>query len=126
MTKLSGNEISKAYKDWAQDQISGLNKTRLDIGKFLFGVSIASVGAFLGISKTIANGISCIDWIAILCFVFSAFIGIAIFLPWRISLFGDYDLQALHSQQVRKLLSLTYIWVLLWVIGLVTTAFALA
>lgn len=125
MTKLSGEQISEAYKDWARDQISGLNRSRLDIGKFLLGVSVASVGAFLGISKSIANGITCLDWLAIVFFVISALLGISIFLPWRVSLSGDYDLQKLHSQQVKRLLIFIYAWIFTWVIGLAFGAFAL-
>lgn len=125
MTKLSGEELAAAYKKWAQDQIEGLNRSRLDIGKFLFGVSVASIGAFLAISKSSANVFDCWDWTSISLFVLSALIGIYIFLPWTVNISDDYDLQTIHSQQVKRLLHCNYLWVLIWICALGISASAI-
>lgn len=116
--KLKGQTITDAYQEWVKDEIKSTTKNIFDFGKFIFGVSVGSIGFITGIEKYTSKSPDIFFIISIFLLVLTSIIAIIIVLPKTIEIKDDSDLKQLFDKSVSKHRQIIWVWLIIWLIAL--------
>lgn len=117
--KITGAEIESGIRDWIKDEIKNSPNKEYDLGKFFFSVSSGTLG-FLFAAEKLKNAPNW-NWLLLLSFcvllIATAFALIMV-LPknWKIK--ENTDLFDYRHTIIRRIVTETYIWFVLWLAGL--------
>lgn len=116
-------DVADAYRSWYKDQV--VKEQSNELGRFLFGVSFATIGLLTTISKFSSpeTGISAQDlfWLGVAVAVLLLSSGCSLYLAVPKSQFLDpnqIELVKLHKAALGELRFLSVAWVCLWTAGL--------
>lgn len=117
--KLEVDDAAKAYITWAQAQISSVSSDRLEVAKFFFSVSGASLAFFVALWQAMHTDklpLKNNELISIVMLCVSILWSMVIF--WPISHdFSKVDLQKEHSRILHRIKIEGAIWAILWIAG---------
>ena len=116
--KPTGEDTATAVKEWVKEEIKGLPTSRLELGKFFFGVSTATLGVLVTFKK-LDTGIV-FSWrlgATLFFLVFSTFVAIFMVIPRIWALGGETDLFKEHHKQLRRMVVFIWLWFGTWLIG---------
>ncbi len=117
-------DIASAYRDFYRDQV--VTDKRNELGRFLFAVSVSTIGFFISILKmaTQPGGFEKFD--LFLIGVAGFFLLISLFVSLRLAIPKNQDVNPVnlelvehHRSNVVELSRFSYFWFLCWIIGLV-------
>ena len=116
--KLKGEDVAEGLRDWVKSELKEGPKQGYDLGKFLFSVSVGTIGALTAIEKL--NATPQMDLLMI-CSLFLLFISIVIALllalPRKNSIRGETDLFDAYEKQIQKIHIHVWIWFIIWISG---------
>lgn len=118
--KPTGEEIANGFREWVKDEIKSSPSRSYELGKFFFGVSVATVGMLATIVKVIKP--SAIDnyfKFSLLFFAISIIIALNMARPRNWKLGGKTNLFAEHQRIVNRGIRYTFVWFFSWFIGFV-------
>ena len=123
--KPDWNVVGDALQQWIAADITDAPQRIFVLAKFLFGVSVTSVGLMIAIYKYLDPGWCMIESLALFALAFSA--GIALFLafPSQISLDSDTDLVCEQNRIIRRAGKFTVAWAFTWLLAVILIAASL-
>jgi len=116
--KIRGQTITDAYQEWVKDEIKTTTKKFFDFGKFIFGVSVGSIGFITGIEKYTSTSPDRYYIVSIVLLVLSSILAIIIILPKSLEVKEDTDLTKLFSKTVTKYRVFIWGWFIIWLIAI--------
>ncbi len=116
--KILGQTITDAYQEWVKDEIKSTTNKFFDFGKFIFGVSVGSIGFITGIEKYTSDSPDIYYIISIVLFVLSSILSIIIILPKDIEIKENTDLTELFNKAVIKYRRFIWSWFIIWLIAI--------
>ena len=116
--KPKGEEIAQGIKAWMADEIKSSPSRSYELGRFLFGVSVGTVGMFAAIEKLGANP-SFDRWFKLSLLFFSASMLSSLNMArprnWRLN--GETNLFDEHKRIIDRGIRHTIIWFITWAVG---------
>ena len=128
MTAFKARDTISALHDWIKKEILDGPSRLYDLGKHLFSISIGSIGLLITIAAIAQRGDKPIPELAYLAggfFIFSAFSALWLTLPRVLRLDTRPDIMTVYSKTIRNGVASVWVWALLWMLGLIMSAFAL-
>lgn len=127
---LNRDDVSRAYYEWYKEQIS--KDKRDELGRFLFGVSSASIGLLFGLDKLSPLGLhitkSLLSWLMVSAalFLLSGVCALYLAVPKNKQIdIERIELIELQRANANEMTRLTIVWFILWFLGLIAGAMAL-
>jgi hypothetical protein len=114
----TGEEIAQAIKDWVKDEIKASPSRSYELGRFLFGVSVGTVGIISAIAKIGPNQPFSIGYkLCLVCFSLSILVALNMARPrnWKID--SDTNLFDEHKRLIDRGIRHTIVWFIVWFSG---------
>src|SRR6267142_2870794 len=114
----SGQDTVTGILEWFKEELKNAPASRLDLGKFFFGISSASLGAIVAFKKLEESlVIDCWIGASLVVLGLSTLVAVLMVIPrvWIVT--GDADLFEEHTRQVRHLTFFIWIWFGSWIVG---------
>ena len=116
--KPKGEEIAQGIKDWVKDEIKSSPSRSYELGRFLFGVSVGTVGMFAAIEKL--GSAPSFDWwfkLSLVFFSASILFSLNMARPRNWKLNGETNLFDEHRRIINRGIRHTVIWFIAWAVG---------
>ena len=118
--KIDADETARAIHEWFSDTIKSTPSLAPELGRFFFGVSATTIGTLIAFEKLdTTSQVSLWLGIALAFQAISLFIALALVLPVRTSIEKQQNLLAHYSSQIQKLTRFSWLWFIIWFLGLV-------
>jgi hypothetical protein len=113
-----GEEIAQAIRDWVKDEIKASPSRSYELGRFLFGVSVGTIGIVSAIAKLEQNEALATGYkLSLVVFSISILVALNMARPrnWRID--GDTNLFDEHKRIIARGIRHTIVWFIFWFSG---------
>lgn len=117
--KLRGIDTQESIREWFKDWIKSSISKSYDLGKFIFNISLTSIGIVVSIKKFSNETLNAITTISLLFFLLSALSAIFMIFPKKNKIDSETNLLELYTSQVRVSYRFFWFWFCLWLLGLV-------
>lgn len=126
--KITGEDIDKGLRDWLNSELKEGPRQSYDLGKFFFTVSLGTSGAIAALEKL--NAIPVMDFCMVasqlLLFASMLFVIIRMVMPKIDDLEKIKDIRQHYVDQVKTLQHNIWLWLVLWILGMIFGAIAVA
>ena len=128
--RLTQEDVAKAYRDWYKDQVS--KDKRDELGRFLFGVSSASIGILLALERFSPPGQTArapLPWLLLsgVLFLLTGILSLYLAVPKNQQMDpAELDLVALQRANANEMTKFAQLWFVLWAFGIVSAAVAIS
>jgi hypothetical protein len=120
MIRMRGEDTENALRDWAKKDLVDSSTQIYELGRFLFSVSSGTAALFLTLKKiSTQSSLNCCLIISMLFFLLTIILALYLAIPklWKIS--GETDLLSVQRTRVLWAVNKVYIWLIIWVLGLI-------
>lgn len=115
-----GDDIAQAIRDWAKDEVISSPSRSYELGRFLFGVSVGTIGIISALAKLGPAQVLNLHYkLSLICFALSILVALNMARPRNWKLDGETNLFEEHKRIINKGIRRTVIWFILWFIGFV-------
>jgi hypothetical protein len=122
---LKGQDVHDGLREWIKTDIREISAKGYDLGKFLFSVSVGTLGALTALIKIDSSTQINTPFIVSASILFiSIVIAISIVLPKSIPVGDNIDLLDLYRKQLQAIIRVIWAWFFVWLIGAITGGFA--
>lgn len=112
-----GDDTVQAIREWSNDQIKSGTSNAYNLGKFIFSVSITSIGIITGIKKITSIESDGMLFISLLLFFLSIIASVLMISPKLWKLDGKFDLFQAFRYHMKQAYILFWSWFVLWILG---------
>jgi len=116
--KPTGQDSVAGVLEWYKEELKSAPSSRLELGKFFFAVSSASLATIVAFKKL--QQTLMIDWCvgsSLFLLGLSSVVAILMVIPRVWVSGGETDLFDEHARQVRHLVRFIWLWFALWLLG---------
>ena len=110
----SVEDVHDAIRRWYVGGIEGASSRIYESGRFLSGVSVASIGLFVTISKFTDKPWSVFEAFSLILLGISAVVALRIAIPAVVKADDTADLQIAHTEIVRGFHRTLRLWMIVW------------
>ena len=121
MTELDADTLTAAYKKWTSSIIESISNVRLEIAKFFFGVSTATMAFFITawqIFHSAKEPMRAVDVLGLTTLAFSVLWSLVIFWPISYNFQNNLAIEPKYLATVKRVKIEGALWALLWLSGL--------
>jgi hypothetical protein len=127
VVELSGGELEEALKAWQKEEYKQVATQPYDLGKFLLGVSSATITVTSGVATLIKANLGAPAWLGFgtgtILQVFAAVIAMSLVLPFRYP--TGSDIRDLYIERIQRVIYLAWIWAALWLTAITMVTLSL-
>lgn len=118
--KPKGEDVAKAIREWAQEDIRKGPSAKGRLGQFFLSISAATIGFFVGFNKlNVASVFRWTDAASFFLLGISVIVAILMVIPKTLELAGESDLFSVYIKEIRKIRYFILFWFLSWLLGAV-------
>jgi len=119
------NVVGDALQEWIAADIRDAPKRIFVVAKFLFGVSVASIGVIVSIYKFLEEGWGNLESFALLALVVSAGTSLYLAIPYTLTLNKETNLVAKQNRIIKRARKFTLLWAAAWLLAVLLVAASL-
>jgi len=123
--RLRGQDTADGMREWIRSEIRRGPESRHGLGRFLFGVSSATMGTMVALEKL--SDCAKLDWwlgVSLAALLVSAVIALVLAIPKRNSFPVEKALVVLHSEYLERIARFSRWWFVTWLSGVAVGVFA--
>lgn len=111
------NQTKEAFREWLSRSIAGIDKSRVEAGRFFFTASASAIAVVVAISELFENVIAEPEYFSFGFLLMSAMVAISLTFPYRFDFRTEDDVQVQHEDLIRRTSIRSLVWATLWFLG---------